>query len=62
MITFILPIGSEFDVKLTFELLIPSFFYFKEDFKFKFIIIYKSDLIDIIDKYLDKFDLEILNL
>ena len=37
MITFVLPIGTQFDTKLVFELLIPSFNYFKEDFDYEFI-------------------------
>tara|TARA_B100000767_G_scaffold272038_2_gene298888 strand:+ start:28 stop:1509 length:1482 start_codon:yes stop_codon:yes gene_type:complete len=53
MITFVLPIGTQFDTKLVFELLIPSFNYFKEDFDYEFIIIYKSSLLNIIEKYMN---------
>ena len=52
MITFILPIGSELDYKYTFELLLPSFFHYKdENMKYNFIIIYKSNHKHILDYY-----------
>lgn len=51
MITFILPIGSEMDFKLSFELLIPSFMQYKKDIKYKFLILYKSEHQYIIDNY-----------
>lgn len=51
MITFILPIGSEMDFKLSFELLIPSFMQYKQNLDYKFFILYKSDHQYIIDYY-----------
>lgn len=62
MITFILPIGSEFDYKLVFELLIPSFFqYKKKELEYKFIILHKVCHKYILDYYYNYSDFDFEN-
>ena len=41
MITFILPIGSENDYELAFNILLPSFNFYKNNLSYQFIIIYR---------------------
>jgi len=55
MITFVLPLESDKEYDLAFNILLPSFFYYKVDLIYELIIIHKKEHYYILTKYINNF-------